>query len=147
MIVVDASVLAKCYLNEPGSCEALALLEQNPKVFAPALVREEVAAAICRRVRLGDIEADDGKAKCRKWFELLATDTVELTPNSELLDGAIHLAVTLKNPLQDCLYLEVMRRCNGSLITADETFHKRVSPVYPGVQLLVTGKPKRGAAA
>ncbi|HLW68694.1 MAG TPA: type II toxin-antitoxin system VapC family toxin [Gemmataceae bacterium] len=136
MIVLDASVLAKCFVLEEGSHEALHLLRQNTKILAPGLSRIEVAAAICRHARQGKIPADEAKAKCREWFDFLNTDTIELMPDNELLEPAIHLSVTLKHPLQDCLYLEVMRRSNGQLVTADRKFHRRVSPMYVDVQLL-----------
>jgi predicted nucleic acid-binding protein len=136
MMVLDASVLAKCFVLEEGSHETIRLLRQNPKFLAPGLCRIEVAAAICRHARQGKIPADEAKAKCKEWFDLLQGETIELIPDTDLMEGAIHLSVTLKHPLQDCLYLEAMRRSNGQLITADRKFHKRVSPMYVDVQLL-----------
>src|SRR5262249_17520559 len=51
MIVLDASVAAKAYLEEPGSDEAIALLTGRENLLAPELIRVEVAAALLRRVR------------------------------------------------------------------------------------------------
>jgi len=136
VIVVDASVLAKLYLPEDGSDAALALLRAQPRLLAPSLIRLEVAAAICRHVRKGLLPAADAEQKCQAWFQLLKTDAVELLSDDELTNGAIHLSVTLAHPLQDCLYLEAMRKVNGTLITADRKFHTRVAPVYVDVRLL-----------
>jgi len=147
MIVLDASVIAKCFVLEEGSHEALKLLRQNRKVLAPGLCRVEVAAAICRHVRQGKLPADEGKAKCQEWFDLLNTDTVELVPDNDLINDAIHLSVTIKHSLQDCLYLEVMRRVNAPLITADRPFYKRVSPVYVDVKMLKGLRPEGGSEA
>jgi predicted nucleic acid-binding protein len=141
--VVDASVLTKCFIAEDGSRAALQLLRDHPKLLAPSLSRMEVAAAICRHARKGFIPAEEAKDKCRQWFGLLTTDAVVLTPDEELIEGAIHLAVTFKHPLQDCLYLELMRHVNGQLVTADRKFHKRVSSSYVDVQLL-EGVPTAG---
>jgi predicted nucleic acid-binding protein len=136
MMVADASVLAKCFVAEEGSTEALQLLREYRTLIAPALSRTEVAAAICRHARRGSIPGDEAKEKCRAWFDLLTTDAIELVPDEELIEGAIHLSVTLKHPLQDCLYLQLMRRDGGRLITADRKFYRRVGPVYPDVVLL-----------
>jgi predicted nucleic acid-binding protein len=141
MIVVDASVLAKCFLPEDGSEAALALLEGRSHLSAPALIRIEVAAAICRPVRAGKLTADEAEAKCRSWFELLTTDLIDLIDDQALLSDAAHLSVTLKHPLQDCLYLEAMRRLGGELLTADRKFHDRVSPIYGDVRLLGGSPP------
>jgi predicted nucleic acid-binding protein len=146
MIVVDASVLAKCFLPEEGSDAALALLEGPTHLTAPALIRVEVAAAICRPVRAGKLTEDEAKAKCRSWFDLLTTDVIDLIDDQELLADAVHLSATLKHPLQDCLYLEAMRRVGGELVTADRKFHAKVSPIYGDVRLLV-GLPSAGLAA
>ena len=67
MIVLDASVAAKAYVEEVGSDEATAVLACEEKLLAPELIRVEVAAALCRRVRRGELEAEE-RARCEHWL-------------------------------------------------------------------------------
>src|SRR5262245_39797495 len=58
MIVVDASIAAKWYLNEPGSAQAAAILTSDDVLLAPALIRLEVNGAIIRRYREGKLSLE-----------------------------------------------------------------------------------------
>lgn len=73
MIVLDASVAVKAYLEEAGSDEATAVLACDQKLLAPELIGVEVCAAICRRVRRGSWRqpkrvsaASTGSGGCRR---------------------------------------------------------------------------------
>jgi predicted nucleic acid-binding protein len=136
MIVLDASVAAKVYLEEPGSDEAIALLTGRENLLAPELVRVEVAAALLRRVRKGELAAEDARRRCNHWLERLRKGLFRLTPDHELLDDAIALSAELKHPLQDCLYLAAARRFDAPLITADRGFRDRAHPFDGRVTLL-----------
>jgi predicted nucleic acid-binding protein len=136
MIVLDASVAAKVYLQEPGSDEAIALLTGREKLLAPELIRVEVAAALLRRVRKGELAAEDARRRCAHWLDRLRQELIRLTPDRELLDDAIALAAELKHPLQDCLYLAAARRFDARLITADRGFRDRAQSLDDRVTLL-----------
>jgi predicted nucleic acid-binding protein len=49
MIVIDASVAVKPYLEEPGADAATELLVGTERLLAPELIQTEVAGALCRR--------------------------------------------------------------------------------------------------
>ncbi len=138
MIVIDASVAAKWFLPEPGSQEAVALQEGPDELFAPGLIRVEVAAAITRRVRSKEkpLPAPEAVRHCSEWFRLLDEAAIALLPEHELLDEAIQLSVNLRHTLQDCLYLAAALRLDAALLTADRPFHERASPFYPRITLL-----------
>lgn len=138
MIVLDASVAAKWLLPEPGSQEAVALQEGPEELFGPDLIRMEVAAAITRRVRdkKNPLPATEAVRRCANWFRLLDQATIDLLPESELLEEAIQLSVKLPHTLQDCLYLAAAMRLDAALITADRPFHDRVKPFYKKVFML-----------
>ena len=72
MIVVDASVAAKWYLNEPGSAEAASLLTCDDALIAPALIRVEVTGAILRRYREKKLSEGRAKEACELWDADLA---------------------------------------------------------------------------
>jgi predicted nucleic acid-binding protein len=137
MIVLDASVVAKAYLEEVGSDESAAVLTSAEKLVAPELIRLEVCAALSRRVRRGELEAAEARARCDHWLERLHRGLFALTPDRDLMTDAFELASELKHALQDCLYLAVARRFDVPLITADRIFRDRAFPFDKRVALLV----------
>jgi predicted nucleic acid-binding protein len=136
MMVLDASVAAKTYLEEAGSEAATQLVTGPAKLLAPELIRTEVSAALCRRVRNGELAAADAESRCTHWLSELDKGLFTLTPDRDLLPEAIALATKLKHPLQDCLYLAVAIRAAAPLITADRRFHERARPLYKKTTLL-----------
>jgi predicted nucleic acid-binding protein len=140
MIVVDASVAAKWLLPEAGTPAALELQEGPDQLFAPDLIRLEVAGSITRRVwaekEKERLSAVDANARCDRWFQLLERATISLIPESELLKDAVKLSVGIKHSLQDCLYLAAAQQLSAELITADRHFWKRVSPSYKRISML-----------
>jgi predicted nucleic acid-binding protein len=138
VIVIDASVAAKWLLPEAGSREAVALQEGPQELFAPDLIRLEVAAAIARRVRIDKDPLPPAEAVNRygKWLRLLDRAVITLIPEAELLDRAVDLSVEIKHPLQDCLYLAAAKGLDAPLVTADEPFQKRAARFYGRISLL-----------
>jgi predicted nucleic acid-binding protein len=136
MIVLDASVAAKAYLEEVGAEAATELLAGPTKLLAPELIRMEVAGALCRRVRMSELEPGEAEVRCQHWLTELDRGLFTLTPDRELLPEAIALATKIKHALQDCLYLAVAIRFHAPLVTADRTFHERARPLYKQITLL-----------
>lgn len=116
----------KWLLPEPGSDAAQELLESGEQLIAPALIRVEVAAAIGRRVRLSEIDRLDGEAAFFLWLQCLAKAVVELVPDEQYLSRAWAIAMRLKHPLQDCLYLAVAEGHKAAMVTADKKFAAKV---------------------
>jgi predicted nucleic acid-binding protein len=136
MTVVDASVAAKWYLPESGSQEAARLLRSPEALFAPALIRIEVTAAILRQFRNNAISESRAEAACDEWLRALAEETLTLIPDEELFPEAMKLARRLRHPFQDCLYLACANQLHVPLVTADPKFHKRSAELFPAVALL-----------
>jgi predicted nucleic acid-binding protein len=137
MIVLDASVAVKAYLEESGSDEATAVISGRERLLAPELIRVEVAGAICRRVRKGELESEDARKRCDHWLVSLSKGLIELTPDRDLVSDAIILATELKHPIQDCIYLAAARRLDVPLITADKSFRDRTADFDNRVTLLI----------
>jgi predicted nucleic acid-binding protein len=138
MIVIDANVAAKWLLPEPGSEAAIELQEGPHQLFAPDLIRLEVAAALTRRVRADkdSLPAEEVLGRYRKWLGLLDQAVITLIPESELLDHAAQLSTRIKHSLQDCMYLAAAQTLNVPIITADEPFEKRAKTFYKRISLL-----------
>jgi len=136
MIVVDASVAVKWLLPEPGDKAAQRLLTGGEGLAGPALLGVEVAAAIARKARFGEIRARDAERAAELWFQTIADAVVVLVPDEADLPRAFKLALALNHPLQDCLYLALAERLGAPLITADEEFAAKAGASHPGVRLL-----------
>jgi predicted nucleic acid-binding protein len=140
MIVIDASVAAKWFLPEKGSDAAVELQEGSDELIAPDLIRIEVAGSITRRVRAEN--KDDrltpavARSRCDKWFRLLDTAVLILTPEAELLQQAVNLSIEIKHTLPDCLYLALAQKEKAHLVTADKPLFERASRFYKNISLL-----------
>jgi predicted nucleic acid-binding protein len=136
VIVVDANVAAKWYLPERGSAEAEQLLNDARRIFAPALIRIEVAGAITRKVRNGKVTPEDARRLCDVWVSQLEANVVSLIPDDDVFESAMLLSIEIKHALQDCLYLAVARKYDVPLITADRPFFERAVLLDERVTLL-----------
>lgn len=136
LAIIDASVAAKWILTEPQTGVALDLLRQPLRCRAPSIILIEVAGAVVRRFRSGQLSAEESHAACEDW-RALADDLFErIIPCDELYDTAIQLALKIRHPLADCLYLAAAMQLDCPLITADQLLHERGRRVHDGVMLL-----------
>jgi len=134
--VVDASVAAKWFLAEQDSTDALALLNSGRQLLGPHLLAIEVNAAITRRHRnglLSDALAIEALADAAA---VLDTASVRLERDALLLPRGAEIALAIRHPLQDCLYIACAERNGADLITADPKLIARASAQFPFVRAL-----------
>ena len=136
MIIVDASIATKWFLPEADGDAAQALVDDGHKLAAPSLVRFEVTSAILRRVRQGKLSEQKAREACRDWEAMLREGHLELLPAEDLLEEAVDLAIALRHPPVDCLYVAAARRHSAELITADRKLFERASTVYDAITVL-----------
>lgn len=137
MIVLDASVVAKCYIPEMDSEKVEQLIYTSAYDFvAPALIRVEVASALCRRVRNKFLSPEEAIKRSERWKTHLAENIITLIPDETLMIEAVHIATRLAHPLQDCLYLAAAMQYKTFLLTADARFFERAAQEKLPVQLL-----------
>ncbi len=136
MIVVDASVAVKWLLPEPGSEAATDLLRNRDMLAAPDLIRVEVASAVTRRVRRGELSAEDAKEIVRLWTDVLKQGVIQIHSNLDDLREGAHLALQMSHNIYDCVYLATARRIGARLVTADRVFVEKATGVYPAIELL-----------
>ncbi|MGU3494439.1 type II toxin-antitoxin system VapC family toxin [Xanthobacteraceae bacterium A53D] len=114
-VIVDASVAVKWFVPEAGSEEAERLLDGKTRLFAPQLVLGEVANALWKAVRRGDMSPEDGGETVDElpgYFSLLFETEL-------LLGAALAMACSFDHPVYDCLYVESARRFDMPLLTSD----------------------------
>jgi predicted nucleic acid-binding protein len=136
MIVVDASVIVKWFIPEAGDIPAKALLAAGDELIAPELARVEVASALIRKGLRDEVAAADVASTLRAWFRAVAEGQIFLLPNSDDIEAAATLALELRHPLPDCLYLAVAERLGVALVTADRAFARRAARRSSLVQVL-----------
>lgn len=125
MTVVDASVAVKWLWPEPGEAEARQILDGGTKLFAPALIRIEVAGAILRRYRQKSITEGEAHSACGLWGRIIGGGILQLIPNDELFDTALALAFLTQHALADCLYVAAGKELDLPVLTADQILHQR----------------------
>ena len=112
--VVDASVAVKWVVAEAGTREALALLAH--RVLAPALWRAECANILWKKVKRGELLAEEADIAAR----LLDKAGVEpCSPEPDMM-RVLQLALALDRPAHDCVYLAAARISQLPLVTADD---------------------------
>lgn len=121
-LVVDASVVAKWFFDEPFSRQATSLLRQGNTLHAPDFLLYEMDAVFCKRCRRSDIspeEAEEGRALLRRM-------PVELHPTVPVEAEAFRIACRSGTALYDCLYLALALALGVKLVTADERFLRSI---------------------
>jgi predicted nucleic acid-binding protein len=136
MIVVDASVIVKWFIPEVGAAPAHALLAAGDELVAPEVARIEVASALVRKALREELTGADVETTLRAWCRALSEGQIFLLPNSEDIEAAAKLALELRHPLPDCLYLAIAERLGVALITADRAFARRAARRSNLVQVL-----------
>ena len=121
MILVDASVALKWFLNEPDA-EAAEWLSLNHSLVAPQLIVAEIANGLWKAVRKQAFVAEDAIAAIAS---LLAQFDL-LVPLDTLGERALQIAIQLDHPVYDCFYLAAAEREGLELVTADRRFLKAV---------------------
>lgn len=136
MLVLDASVAVKALLLEPGSDRATALLASETDLVAPSIIIVEVLAAITRAHRADRIGAELAREIAGNWRQLIADGGLVCVADDVLLEKAVDLALAIRHPLQDCLYLALAQQLDCPLVTADRTLIERGAAAHAKVQML-----------
>lgn len=131
-IVLDASALVACLLGEAHAEEALARLGAARTRFAPELITAEVASALQKRARRGDLTAKEARLK-RRESQLLPLHVV---PMRSLDERALELGIALDHSVYDCFYLALAIDKECAVLTADR--HLAAAAGKAGLKRYVT---------
>ena len=126
--VVDASVAVELLVDEPDSDAARELAASDHELHAPRLIALEVAIALQREARLGQVERADAGAALA-WLP----DMPVRWSNVEAVSAdALRLALTFDHPVDDCVYLSLAHRIGATGVTADRGFVTIVASTEQG---------------
>ncbi|WP_119303126.1 type II toxin-antitoxin system VapC family toxin [Dongia deserti] len=119
-LVIDASVAIKWFIDEPLHEHARYLLKGEERLYAPDLLLAEVGNIAWKKVIRGEIEEEQAQKIALSLRDLPIT----LSPVSELIDRALQIALSIKHPVYDCLYLACAESLDSSLVTADDRLRR-----------------------
>jgi predicted nucleic acid-binding protein len=133
-LVVDASIALKWFVSEADSAAATSIRLEHD-LAAPDLILIECRNALLNKVRRGEIDAAQAMAAEAE----ISAIQMAIVPSAAHLSSAFALALELKEPIYDCLYLAMAIATGWTLVTADRSFvtatrNSRIKSV--GVKLL-----------
>ncbi len=123
-LVIDASVLVKWFVDEPGADRAAALRGED--LAAPDLILVEVGSVLWKHQRRGVLASADYVDA----VEALQAAPITLTPIADLLLAAARIAVELDRPLYDCVYLALAMREGFPIVTDDQRLLEVAAPRF-----------------
>lgn len=123
MLVVDASVAVKWFVEEPGTADAMGLLSGPDAVIAPELVVAEVVNVVWKHLMRGDLK----RQQIAHVPGALPRMFAELWPTVWLAREAFEIAAELRHPVYDCFYLALAESENAVMVTADRRLIGRLA--------------------
>lgn len=138
MIVVDASLALKWYLDETLAEEADDwFTEHEGDIVVPHIFLTEVTGALVRRANIDKALRRESEASIARFVALFDEQliTVEATDAHQTAQAAQH-ALDLGHPLKDCLYLALAMDLGCDLVTCDARFAEKGRGVWAGVRVL-----------
>src|SRR5262249_5788137 len=83
----------------------------------------EAGTAVCKKVPRREISTREATQA----LDLLMTSALDLRPSGPLLPRALGLAVRLRHPVYDCVYLALAHGEGAALVTADRRLLARAA--------------------
>ncbi len=130
--VVDASVAVKWLVAEEDADVAQELATSGQELHAPRLMASEVANALWRKARLGEI----GRGAAGILLANVRDMPVHWGADETLSADAARLALVLDHPIYDCVYLALAHRIGAVMLTADLRFANALAPTEHGKAVL-----------
>lgn len=121
MLVVDASVVVKWFVDEPLRPQARHILEYQQEILSPDFMLVELANVVWKKLRKNEITPDHARAIVTASSEAIT----ELVPATHVLTKATELAIELDHPVYDCLYLACLSKPHDLLVTDDRRFFNK----------------------
>ena len=126
--VVDASVAVKWLVVEEDADVAQELATSGHELHAPRLMASEVANALWRKARTGEME--------RRAAGVLLANVPDMPVRwgtDEMVSAeAVRLALALDHAVYDCVYLALAHRIGATMLTADRRFANTLASTEHG---------------
>jgi predicted nucleic acid-binding protein len=138
VIVIDASVAVKWFVEEAQSDEASELLSRHAgEVVGPDLLTVEVSAVLVRNANTVKASRPHVLAALDRFNTMIAEGDVALHRSGPGdIRAAADLALELGHPIKDCVYLRLAMALDCLLVTADRRFADKARTIYQNVRVL-----------
>jgi predicted nucleic acid-binding protein len=113
--VVDASIVIKWFVDEVHAEAARRLQEDQYDLLAPALLWPERGNVLWKKVRRGELTADEA----RLTWEGLEQQLISIFPSRVVLEPALEIAFDTNRTVYDGCYLALAILTECQLVTAD----------------------------
>lgn len=123
VFVADASVVVKWFVPEVHSGAARMWLDAQHDYVAPDLLFPEVGNAIWKKVRRGEIAADDAQ----RLVDDISEIGVEAVSTRTLASDAHALALATGLTVYDAMYLTLAVRLETQVVTGDERLARKLT--------------------
>lgn len=120
ILVIDASVAIKWFVEEPLRPQARSLLIDRHEFVAPDLLIPEVANIAWKKAARGEVQVDQARSIIRNIA--LPPFVSTLVESISLRERALVLAMQWKHPVYDCFYAACAEAVSAPLVSADEKF-------------------------
>ena len=144
MIVVDASVVVKWFIDEEGHLDALQLTKKSSELKAPDIVFAEVAHVLRRKIRMNVIST----AQAADAILILKSKIKTPVPSVDLIDTAFQISSAMDHSIYDAMYLAcALNEPDGStLVTADRKFAAKAAAAGYEDRILILGATDTAAS-
>ena len=124
-MIVDASIAMKWFVAERDTASAVKFYERNfaRGLGAPELIVAEVANAAWKKVLRGEIP----KLHALRIARSLEAAISRLFPIAMLAEHACEIAIELRHPVYDCLYLACADLLSEPMVTVDARILSAIS--------------------
>ncbi|MEI6643004.1 MAG: type II toxin-antitoxin system VapC family toxin [Novosphingobium sp.] len=138
MIVFDASLALKWYLDEPGSQAAeSALAQHGGQIIVPDVFVLEVTGALVRQANMSKAIRGDMETALSGFLALIDEQVISMDETgTAAMVRAAGLALDLGHPLKDCIYLALAMKMGCELLTSDRRFAAKAVAAWPKVRVL-----------
>jgi predicted nucleic acid-binding protein len=121
--VLDASVLAALYVDDPATEQSEAALAriETDELHAPDFVVLEVANVLWKRVRRGELHAKDAMTAIAD----LSAAAIQFHPIGSLVAQSLGLALSHGFTTYDATYVALATRVGGTVLTNDGGMRQR----------------------
>ena len=120
--VVDASVAAKWFFDEPLSDDATRLLDASHTLHVPDFFLLEIDNVLCKKMRRGELS----KGEAQEIRSSISTFPLQKHPFQLVMDPAFELAAQTRSSPYDCVYLILAIVLGAQMVTADRRFYDKV---------------------
>ncbi len=116
LYVVDANVVAKWFVPEPLSEQAVGLLDERHELASPDLLWPELGNVLWKKARARQLTGHEAARIVRALDQLPLT----LFPSRLVLEGALEIALGTGRSVYDSIYVALAVALECPLVTADE---------------------------